>query len=142
MTERIKLTIPNLGVSAIAELVIEQAPDTVEAVKSALPFAGKATHGRWGGNEIWAPFPLAHKSLKKENIQIYAEPGQIFLVQNGDFWDVAIFYGKGWTYDPTGFLLGRHFATILPEYLANFAEAANKFLEVGSQEIEIETIGA
>lgn len=52
MSRRISITFVDEGVTAIAELLEEQAPRTIAAVLSALPQAGEAHHATYSGSEV------------------------------------------------------------------------------------------
>lgn len=112
------------------------APETCKAIRKALPFDGQALHAKWGGNEIWASLPQLNVS-KSENESVFAAPGEVMLVRPapGAF-DLAIFYGKGWCFGPSGFTPGNHFATIV-ENLMEFAKTCQELLIKGSQKISV-----
>ena len=52
MTRRIRITFVDEGVSAVAELLEEQAPRTCAAVLAALPQTGEAHHATYSGSEV------------------------------------------------------------------------------------------
>ncbi|MBI1912116.1 MAG: DUF3830 family protein [Deltaproteobacteria bacterium] len=137
--QKIIITLPELNISAEAVLHKNIAPKTVEAFSSILPIEGKALHARWCGNEIWLPLPNL-KLESRENQTILPSPGEILLVDHGGTWDLAIFYGKGWLFSPTGFLPSNHFATIEYNQLSEFAKAANQLLIQGSKKITLASI--
>lgn len=133
---RIRITLAGSKVSTLAILHEDLAPETCGEVLKALPIAADALHAKWGGNEIWASLPRLNVA-KFENENVFASPGEIMLVRPapGAF-DLAIFYGKGWCFGPSGFTPGNHFATIV-ENLPEFAKAAQELLRKGSQRIEV-----
>ncbi len=133
---KIQITLESSTVSAVAVLHEDLAPQTCKEVRNVLPLQGQALHAKWGGNEIWTSIPKVNIT-KFENENIFAAPGEIMLVQPAPgVFDLAIFYGKGWCFGPTGFTPGNHFATIV-ENLAEFAKAGSDVLKKGSQKITI-----
>ncbi len=133
---KMRITLKGSKVSALAVLHEDLAPETCREVQKALPFEADALHAKWGGNEIWASLPKINIA-GFENENVFASPGEIMLVRPapGAF-DLAIFYGKGWCFGPSGFTPGNHFATIV-ESLPEFAKACQELLRRGSQKIEV-----
>ncbi|VVB59805.1 Uncharacterised protein [uncultured archaeon] len=133
---KIRITLEDSNVSAVAVLHEDLAPETCKEVQRVLPLEGNALHAKWGGNEIWTSMPKM-KITKSENENIFASPGDIMIVRPApDVFDFAVFYGKGWCFGPTGFTPGNHFATIV-ENLPEFAKACQNILQKGSQKIVI-----
>ena len=52
MTRRLRFTFVDEGVTAVAELLEEQAPRSCAAVLAALPQAGEAHHATYSGSEV------------------------------------------------------------------------------------------
>lgn len=76
MPRRIVVSFVDEGVSAVAELMEEQAPKTCTAVLSALPQRGEAHHGTYSGSEIAF---ILDRDLKvgKENATTKVLPGDL-----------------------------------------------------------------
>ena len=139
MAKKIRISLVKSGVSVIAELCEDLAPKSCQLLFKKLPLKGEAIHARWGGNEIWMDLPPLGLT-GYENETIFPSPGEILLVQKATgVCDIAIFYGKGWCFGPSGFTPGNHVATIIGiGNLNEFAKACNKVLLEGSQQLLIE----
>jgi hypothetical protein len=109
MAKYIKLTIIEDDISAIAELLEEEAPLTCEALWCALeiPIIHKGIHAMWTGREIMVEIPEENhrfdpSSVPLENATIYPLPGDIMWAYFPDhvergfpraIWDFIIIYG-------------------------------------------------
>ena len=109
MPKCIELTIIEENISAIAELLEEQAPVTCEALWQALetPIVHKGIHAMWTGREIMVEIPQENYrfdplSVPLENATIYPLPGDLMWAYFADhvergfsrsIWDFIIIYG-------------------------------------------------
>ena len=137
MATTIKITLVRSKVTAHAKLKEDQAPKTSHAFLKSLPIKGQATHARCGGNEIWTGIS-ALETYEAESETIFPAPGEILIVPAAPgVYDLAIWYGRGWCFGPSGFVPGNHIATIIGD-LSEFAEACEKVLSEGCENITIE----
>ena len=78
MNRRIRLTFANEGVSALADLLDDEAPRTAETIWNLLPLRGKAIHDIWSGPQLVFHLDNSVK-LPAENMLIYHPvPGDLF----------------------------------------------------------------
>jgi len=137
MAKEIKITLKKSNTTVVAELKDKLAPKTCKAFWSTLPIRGKATHARWGGSEIWTSIPHL-ENYEPESETILPAPGEILLVPAApNVYDLAIWYGKGWCFGPSGFIPANHIATIKGDF-TEFAQACERLLSEGCEEIIIE----
>ena len=78
MPKQIRISLPDEGVSAVADLLEEDCPNTCEAIWNLLPLRIKVVHDIWSGHLV-----LAHLDtsivLQPENVLTYIPvPGDIF----------------------------------------------------------------
>lgn len=80
----IEIEIMGSGITAIAKLLEEDAPETCEALWSALekPLETKALHAVWQGRTLEIELPETHRTFKPdavpmENATIYPLPGDV-----------------------------------------------------------------
>jgi hypothetical protein len=109
MPRKIELTIVDAGISAVAELLEEEAPITSAALWQALetPIVHKGIHAMWTGREIMVEIPAENYrfdplSVPLENATIYPLPGDLMWAYFPDhvergfpraIWDFIIMYG-------------------------------------------------
>jgi hypothetical protein len=142
MPRKLKLIYKETGVTAIAEMLEDEAPKTCEAMWNALatPMETKGIHAMFCGREIMLTMPEANKTqeLKEvpgENQTIYPAPGDLAWRYFGpheergfsdEIYDFMIFYGRECRIDlPLGKVPVNIFATIT-EHLAEFAKCCEK----------------
>jgi len=133
VTRRIEVRLEQRGVSCIARLLDDEAPETAEAVWNALPVSSPAYHAKYASNEVYCLIPpFEHASPPLENSTVTPIPGDLvyFYFEIGHLphafrraqgfeglpgvVDLAIFYGRNnLLLNPaTGFVPGNVFATI------------------------------
>jgi hypothetical protein len=89
------------GVSASAQLLREQAPETCRAVMDALPAAGSARHGIYSGSEVYLILPEVLRP-PREHATTIVGPGDVaFLtVEKGSGYGIDEAYSEiCWFYD-------------------------------------------
>lgn len=108
MVKRIELEVE--GVTAVARLLEEKAPNTISRFWNALPIEQKLRHARWGGNMAYILEPrLKHPSLLVENQVSFCIPGDIvYKPSHGEF---AFSYGQAQARNPAGNDWATHFAS-------------------------------
>ena len=151
MTRRIKISLEQHDVTAVAELFDEAAPLTADAVWKALPLAGDVYHAKWANNEVYILTPpFAVTDPGKENATVFPIPGDILYLpvppgtkvppqmasqcRETGLIDLAIFYGRdNYLLGPDGHMPGNLFATIT-EGLAELAAACQDLWRNGAGE--------
>ena len=78
MARQIRISIPDDGVSAVADLLEDDCPNTCQALWSLMPLRIRAVHDIWSGHQV-----LAHLDnrvvLQPENVLTYIPvPGDMF----------------------------------------------------------------
>jgi len=154
LPKKIVIILLKNNVSAVAELREDLAPKTCKAVWGALSHEGEVRHAKWCGNEIWTILKPteALKSVPRENITIYPQPGDVMYGYYPPAWeggmrgqrepvcDVAIWYGPDSPlYQVDGPHPMNHFATIT-ENFTKFAEECGKIWIEGIQKISIKRL--
>ena len=156
MAKKIKLTIVELGITALAELMEDDAPKTSDAMWKILgePFECKAKHSIWCGRKITLNVPEANRvidpaQIPAENRTVYPKTGD--LVWNywppravrgfpEGVWDFMVIYGpeaimKG----PLGQEPCNLFARIT-QGLEEFSAACSQIRVSGTKRIRVEQI--
>lgn len=78
MARKIRISFPEGGVSAVADLLDDDCPNTCQALWDRLPLRVRAIHDIWSGHEVLAHLDNSVKLLP-ENVLIYIPvPGDIF----------------------------------------------------------------
>ena len=100
---RIRLTFPDTGESAVAEMLDEDAPGVCQWVWDRLPLEHRLMHGQFSGAEVFvlldnpAPAPaenLTHLPLPGELFFFY-ESGANVTSRGGAIAEICIVYGRG-----------------------------------------------
>ena len=102
MTKHILISYPEENLSAEAELLENQAPETCRFIWEHLPIEGRTIHGKFSGNEVFVKVepPTA---IKWENLVTLPLPGEIlYYYQAGGVYvdtpnayaEVCIIYGR------------------------------------------------
>lgn len=73
---RLRLTFPEGGVTALADLLWKEAPRTCRTVVEGLPFAGTARHGIFSGYEVYLLVPPELR-VERENATSRVLPGDL-----------------------------------------------------------------
>jgi hypothetical protein len=113
MPKRIELEVE--GVTAVARLLDDQAPNTVNRFWEALPIEQKLRHVRWGGNAAYILEPrLKDPSFAVENRVSSYIPGRIaYKPEHGEF---AISYAEAQARSLSGNGWATYFADFEGEY--------------------------
>ncbi|MDR2719749.1 MAG: DUF3830 family protein [Nitrososphaerota archaeon] len=137
--KKIKITLLNNGISAIAELREDKCPIVVKSLLSLLPIESKAFHAKWGGGEIWTQIPQ-FPEYAHENETCLPSIGEIIIMPQKDgMVAFDLWYDRGWCFGPTGFLSGAAIGMIT-EGLSQFASEAVKLSTEGAQMMRIESV--
>lgn len=149
---KIRISLEDGGVSAIADLLEEDAPTTCEAIWNMLPLRLSAVHDIWSGHEV-----LAHldpqTQLPPENVLTYIPmPGDIFYYYRPPHYFRGAPYGRtesaelGIVYDrdtrpqgPRGPEAVNLFATVSTG-LDELAQACEQMIYHGQQQLLIEKV--
>lgn len=151
MARYMRITLEQRGVSCVARLLDEEAPDTCELVWANLPQGGDAVHAKYASNEVYCLVPaFAGDDPGLENSTVVPIPGDVVYFNfaagvlprrvreelglgGPSFVDLAIFYGRNnFLFNPaTGFVPGNVYATI-EENLAQMAAACQDVWRAGA----------
>ena len=103
MPKRIRLIFPDERITATAELLEANAPETCRAIWARLPFEGTLEHGQWSGPETYLPIDPAIR-IPPEHQSFHTIPGDIgyYALEGGrmvgwpdDMAELAFFYDRG-----------------------------------------------
>ncbi len=129
------LTITAGGFEFAAELLEEDAPQTVAAFRKLLPLDSKIIHVRWSGEGGWIPWGDLDLGLGPENATSYPSPGELILYPGGvSETELLLAYGYVAFASKAGALAGNHFATLIAGQ-ENLRALGKKLLWEGAQEI-------
>lgn len=125
-----------------ARLEEANAPKTVAAIRSLLPFRSKLVHCRWSGESTWVPMGETRiggaAGLSYENHTSHPAPGQLLIYPGGISETEILFpYGSTLFSSKVGQLAGNHFATVT-EGNEHLAEVGRLTLWEGAQDFTIE----
>ena len=102
-SRQIRLTLVPSGDSVVADLLDDEAPDTVAHIWSRLPVEGHAFHGQYSGAEVFVLVPQPTR-LRPENLVHLALPGELFYFFQGTenavadrdpIEEIVFVYGRG-----------------------------------------------
>jgi hypothetical protein len=135
MTRKLRLTIGDF--TFIAELHVEEAPETCGAILAALPVEGRVIQARWSGEAVWFPMDDFGIEAPQENATIHPSQGDLLYYPGGiSEKEMLIPYGSSIFGSKVGHLRGNHFATIV-EGADGLREMGEKTLWEGAQRIVI-----
>ncbi len=156
MARKIRISFPSEGVSAVADLLDEDCPNTCQAIWDMLPLRLRGVHDIWSGHQV-----LAHLDgsdvLQPENVLTYIPvPGDIFYYHRPPHYFRGSPYGRsesselGIVYDrdtrpqgPRGPQAVNLFANIAPgSALTEFARVCEGMIYDGQRELVIEQVNA
>lgn len=146
MKRNIRLVLPRVDITAVAQLLDNEAPATCAAIWDALPFAGKLNHGIWSGPETYLLIDPEIR-LAPENQTVQTQAGEIgyYTAKGGtivdwpeDLSELAFFYGRGARPTmPIGPVPVNLFARIT-DNLDAFARTCDEIRRSGITEIRVE----
>jgi hypothetical protein len=118
-----------------ADLLEEEAPETVAAFRKMLPLDSRIIHVRWSGEGGWIPWGDLDLGLGPENATRYPSPGELILYPGGvSETELLLAYGYVAFASKAGALAGNHFATMTSGQ-ENLRALGKKMLWEGAQEI-------
>ena len=152
MSRKIRISFPNDGASATADLLEDDAPNTCDALWDLLPLRVKAVHDIWSGHQVVAHLDKS-VVLQPENVLTYLPmPGDIFYYYRPTHYFRGAPYGRtesaelGIVYDrdsrpqgPRGPEEVNLFANI-SSAIDQFAKACEDMIYRGQKEILIERV--
>ena len=152
MSRKIRISFPNDGASATADLLEDDAPNTCDALWDLLPLRVKAVHDIWSGHQVVAHLDKS-VVLQPENVLTYLPmSGDIFYYYRPTHYFRGAPYGRtesaelGIVYDrdsrpqgPRGPEAVNLFANI-SSALDQFAKACEDMIYRGQKEILIERV--
>jgi hypothetical protein len=123
------------GFEFTAELLEDDAPQTVAAFRRLLPLDSKIIHVRWSGEGGWIPWGDLDLGIGPENATCYPSPGELILYPGGvSETELLLAYGYVNFASKAGQLAGNHFATMTSGH-ENLRALGKKLLWDGAQEI-------
>jgi hypothetical protein len=123
------------GFEFTAELLEQDAPQTVAAFRRLLPLDSKIIHVRWSGEGGWIPWGDLDLGIGPENATCYPSPGELILYPGGvSETELLLAYGYVSFASKAGALAGNHFATMTSGQ-ENLRALGKKLLWEGAQEI-------
>lgn len=129
------LTIAAGGFEFTADLLEDDAPQTVAAFRAMLPLDSRIIHVRWSGEGGWIPWGDLDLGLGPENATRYPSPGELILYPGGlSETELLLAYGYVAFASKAGALAGNHFATMTSGQ-ENLRALGKKMLWEGAQEI-------
>lgn len=151
--KRIQIAIPELRVTAGAELLEEAAPITCRTLWQALakPMTERGLHAMWVGPEVMIDMPASHRTfdgsqIPPENQTSFPLPGDLIWFWfpagswNGllaEIYEFGMVYGRNARmFIPSGWVAGNVFGRI-DEHFEELAAALASFREVGRREITV-----
>jgi hypothetical protein len=145
LARRIVLTFVDEGISAVAELLEDQAPKTCAAVLAALPQENEAHHATYSGSEV-AYILDRDLGIGKENATSKVIPGDVAYTrfEGGEMWGFPDSFSElCWFYDrdavpsmPDGPVPVNIFARIV-EGLDEFASACRGMRRTGVKVVRV-----
>lgn len=149
MTKKLRLVLPDPGITALAELFESEAPKTCRTIWDTLPLTGELYHGIWSGPETYMPIAPSIR-VPPENQTVQTQAGEIgyYALEGGrivdwpeDFAELAFFYGRGARPGmPTGPVAVNLVARIV-ENLDGFARACDEIRRSGATPLRVERDG-
>ena len=138
MVRKLRIIIGNH--TFIAELHVEEAPETCRGFLASLPIEGKVIQARWSGEAVWFPMNEFGIEAPQENATIHPSKGDLLYYPGGiSEKEMLISYGSSIFGSKVGHLRGNHFATIV-EGADELREMGEKTLWGGAQRIIIEEV--
>lgn len=131
---RIQITVGN-DIRFVAEFQEKDAPRTVAAFRTLLPYKQRIVHCRWSGEGCWIPLGEFKLDIGFENHTSHPAPGEILWYPGGYSETELIFaYGDVMFASKVGQLAGNHFLTVI-EGIEQLPEMGRRVLYEGAQEI-------
>lgn len=131
---RIQITVGN-DIRFVAEFQEKDAPRTVAAFRTLLPYKQRIVHCRWSGEGCWIPLGEFKLDVGFENHTSHPAPGEILWYPGGYSETELIFaYGDVMFASKVGQLAGNHFLTVI-EGIEQLPEMGRRVLYEGAQEI-------
>ena len=129
------LTIAAGGFEFAADLLEQDAPQSVAAFRKLLPLDSRIIHVRWSGEGGWMPWGDLELGIGPENATRYPSPGELIIFPGGvSEAELLLAYGYVNFASKAGQLAGNHFATIV-EGNEQLPELGRTFLWEGAQDI-------
>jgi len=109
-----ELTFDIDGTEYGAELLEDEAPESIAALREHLPLESEVMHVRWSGHAIWVEIDdLELPNLPRENHTVYPSRGDVLLYPGyRNEQEILIACGPTCFKSPAGELAGNHIGTI------------------------------
>lgn len=117
-----------------------EAPKTLAAFSSLLPYTNSLIHVRWSGEGCWVPMGDRRLGIDYENHTSHPSVGDVLLYPGGfSETEIILAYGSCSFSSKVGQLAGNHFLTIV-DGKERLAELGRKVLWEGAQEVVFEAV--
>ncbi|MDD4903162.1 MAG: DUF3830 family protein [Candidatus Bipolaricaulis sp.] len=142
--ERLRLEFERGGV-LIANVLSDEAPQTIAAVLSALPIETTAYHTRWCGREVYFPVTLGRSGPPRENDTSTVNAGDVIYWREWEKSDgaseaLSVYYGAEVVRDHRGFLPVNVFARVTQDQWPKIAEIGVRIWQHGVERIRVARI--
>lgn len=143
MLIKIKFTFERGG-ELVAELLNDEAPETIRHVLTNLPYESTVYHTRWCGREVNFPFKTSYP-IPREKQTATANTGDVVYWKE---WEteqnspeaLAIYYGAEVIRDHRGFLPVNVFARISPDQWQMINKIGIRIWQHGIEKVRVESI--
>jgi hypothetical protein len=130
-----RIKIVSRDLSFVAE-TSHEAPQTVAAFLSLLPYRQRVIHVKWSGEAVWVPLGDFRLDVTFENHTSHPSAGDVLFYPGGySETEILVAYGSCSFASKMGPLAGNHFLTIV-EGKSQLKELGRRALWEGAQDIE------
>lgn len=90
---KLLIEFPERGVSAVLELLEDEAPDTTAELWDSAPFEGSILHDIWSGPQVFLPIETK-RPIEPQNLTMFVHPGDVFYYSRDENYFRGQPYGK------------------------------------------------
>jgi len=142
--ERLRMEFERGGV-LVADVLSNEAPQTIAAVLSALPIETTAYHTRWCGREVYFPVALGRSGPPRENDTSTVNVGDVIYWREWEKTEgaseaLSVYYGAEVVRDHRGFLPVNVFARVPQDQWPRIAEIGVRIWQHGVEGIRVTRI--
>ncbi|AQL44776.1 hypothetical protein BV210_18690 (plasmid) [Halorientalis sp. IM1011] len=129
------------GQTFTADLLVDEAPQSIEAIREFLPLESHLMHVRWSGHATWVNIDeIELPEIPRENHTVYPSRGDILLYPGyRNEQEILVPCGPTCFKSPAGELAGNHVAT-LNASRSELDEIEQSTLEDGMKDIVIREV--
>lgn len=131
------VSITAAGLTFVARLESERAPQSAAWLRSILPFEAKILQARWSGFAAWIPLGVDRVDVPVENATYVPQPGHLLLYPGGASEPEILFpYGSSIFTSVAGPLVGNHLLTVI-EGAEQLGELGRRVQWDGAQDVTL-----